>query len=314
MQNHTKGIIYASVTAFFWGFLPIALKVAVREVEPITIVWFRFAVAFIMLAGWQAAKNPSSFKLMIKPPLLLVLAALALTWNYLGYMLGIHFTTPSNAQLFIQTGPIMLAVSGFVFFKEKITRMQIAGFAIAILGLSFFYHDQLSVFIDSNKNYNLGVIITLTAAVAWATYAALQKKLVSKYSTESLNLFLFALPVIIYLPFINLSPLFQLSWFWFLLMIFLGVNTFIAYTALAKALKYTDASIVSIIIIINPIITFITMGILTAIDVSWVAHEHFSTLTILGASLVITGIILVARKRKIHLTRSTKRDSAGLKH
>ena len=79
MQNHTKGIIYSSITAFFWGFLPIALKVAVREVEPVTIVWLRFAIAFLMLAGWQAAKNPSSFKLMIKPPLLLVLAALALT-------------------------------------------------------------------------------------------------------------------------------------------------------------------------------------------------------------------------------------------
>ena len=298
MQNHTKGIIYASITAFFWGFLPIALKVAVREVEPVTIVWFRFAIAFLMLAGWQAAKNPSSFKLMIKPPLLLVLAALALTWNYLGYMLGIHYTTPSNAQLFIQTGPIMLAISGFVFFKEKITRMQIIGFAVAILGLTFFYSDQLSVFIGSNHKYNFGVLITLSAAVAWATYAALQKKLVTKYSTESLNLFLFALPVIIYLPFINLSPLFQLSWLWLLLMIFLGANTFIAYTALAEALKHTDASIVSIIIIINPIITFITMGILTKMNVSWVVHEQFSMMTILGASLVITGIILVARKSK----------------
>ncbi|NOR75283.1 MAG: EamA family transporter [Draconibacterium sp.] len=298
MQNHTKGIIYASITAFFWGFLPIALKVAVQEIEPITIVWFRFAVAFLMLAGWQLAKNPSSFKLLIKPPLLLVLTAIALSWNYFGYMLGIHYTTPSNAQLFIQTGPIMLAISGFVFFKEKVTRIQILGFAIAILGLTFFYHDQLSVFADSNGNYNIGVLITLTAALAWATYAALQKKLVSKYSTKSLNLFLFALPMIIYFPFINLSPLFNLSWLWLLLLFFLGANTFIAYTALAEALKYTDASIVSIIIIINPIITFITMGILTEMDVSWVAHEHFSMITILGASLVVAGIFLVARKSK----------------
>ncbi len=299
MQNHTKGIIYASITAFFWGFLPIALKVAVQEVEPVTIVWFRFALAFLMLSGWQVRKNPSAFKLLIKPPLLLVLASVALTWNYLGYMLGIHYTTPSNAQLFIQTGPIMLAISGFVFFKEKITRLQIVGFAIAILGLSFFYHDQLSVFIGNNKNYNFGVLITLTAALAWATYAALQKKLVANYTTESLNLFLFALPIIVYFPFIHLAPLLQLSWLWWLLLVFLGANTFIAYTALAEALKYTNASTVSIIIIINPIITFVTMGILTALNVSWVAHDHFSAITILGASLVICGVILVARKRKI---------------
>jgi drug/metabolite transporter (DMT)-like permease len=298
MQNHTKGIIYASTTAFFWGFLPIALKVAVQEVEPVTIVWFRFALAFVMLAAWQGIKNPTSFKLLLKPPLLLILATVALSWNYFGYMLGVHYTTPSNAQLFIQAGPIMLALSGFLFFKEKITRIQIIGFAIAILGLSFFYHDQLTVFIDSNNNYNFGVILTLTAALTWATYAVLQKKLVAKYSTESLNLFLFALPIVVYLPFIHLAPLLQLNWLWWLLLVFLGANTFIAYTALSEALKFTDASIVSIIIIINPIITFITMGILTALDVSWVAHEHFSLITVLGASLVIVGIILVARKNR----------------
>lgn len=298
MQNHTKGIIYASITAFFWGFLAIALKVAVREVEPVTIVWFRFMVAFLLVAGWQIVKKPTSFKVLAKPPLLLILAALGLTWNYMGYMLGIHYTTPSNAQLFIQTGPIMLATAGFVFFKEKLKRNQVIGFAIAILGLSFFYSDQLSAFTDRQSQYNLGVVFTLTGAVAWATYATLQKKLVLKYSIESLNLFLFGLPVILYIPFVNFTPLFHLHWSWWLLLLFLGANTFIAYTCLAKALKYTEANKVSIIIIVNPIITFITMGILTKLNVSWVVHERFSMITILGASLVLTGAFFVAKKSK----------------
>ena len=299
MQNHTKGILYASITAFFWGFLAIALKVAVREVEPVTIVWFRFMVAFVILASWLAAKKPSSFKILIKPPLLLIIAALGLSWNYLSYMLGIHYTTPSNAQLFIQTGPILLAIAGFVFFREKLNWNQIIGFTVAILGLSFFYHDQLSAFFDVQEKYNLGVLLILTSAVAWATYAILQKKLVSKHPVENLNLFLFGLPAILYFPFVNLEPLFHLHWSWWLLLLFLGANTFIAYTCLAQALKYTEANKVSIIIIVNPIITFITMGILTELNVSWVAHERFSMVTILGASLVITGIFLVARKSKI---------------
>ncbi|MDX1283846.1 MAG: DMT family transporter, partial [Draconibacterium sp.] len=148
MQNHTKGIIYASVTAFFWGFLAIALKVAVREVDPITIVWFRFVIAFLVLASWQAFNAPSSFKILIKPPLLLIVAALGLSWNYMSFMLGIHYTTPSNAQLFIQTGPLMLALAGFVIFKEKIRRKQIIGFSVAIIGFLFFYRDQLTAFFD----------------------------------------------------------------------------------------------------------------------------------------------------------------------
>lgn len=298
MQNHTKGIIYASITAFFWGFLAVALKIAVREIEPVTIVWFRFVFAFIILASWQAFKKPSSFKILAKPPLLLILAALGLTWNYMGYMLGIQYTTPSNAQLFIQTGPILLAVAGFVFFKEKIKRNQIIGFAIAILGLSFFYSDQLSAFFDNRAQYKIGVAFTLTGAIAWATYAISQKQLVSKYSVESLNLFLFGLPAIIYIPFVNFAPLFNLSWTWWLLLLFLGANTFIAYTCLAQALKYTEANKVSVIIIVNPIITFVTMGILTELNVSWIAHERFSMITILGASLVLTGAFFVSKKSK----------------
>lgn len=298
MQNHTKGIIYASVTAFFWGFLAIALKVAVREVEPVTVVWFRFVVAFIMLAIWQIIKNPASFQLAIKPPLLLVFAALGLTWNYMGYMMGIHYTTPSNAQLFIQTGPILLAVAGFVFFKEKLNRNQVIGFAIAIFGLSFFYRDQLFAFFDSQVHYKKGVFFVLSGALAWAIYAILQKKLVAKFSVESLNLFLFGLPAIIYLPFVKLAPLLQLSWSWWLLLMFLGANTFIAYTCLGQALKYTEANKVSVIIILNPIITFITMGVLTEMNVLWVTHERFSLLTILGASLVLIGAFLVSRKQK----------------
>lgn len=299
MQNHTKGIIYASITAFFWGFLAIALKVAVREVDPVSIVWFRFVIAFAILASWQIFKNPASFKIFKKPPLLLVLAALALSWNYMGFMFGIQYTTPSNAQLFIQTGPIMLAIAGLVFFKERIKRTQIIGFSIAIFGLLFFYSDQLSAFFDNKINYKIGVLFTLTSAVAWATYAISQKKLVTRFSVESLNLFLFAFPAILYIPFVNFAPLLQLHWTWWLLLFFLGANTFVAYTCIAQALKYTEANKVSIIIILNPIITFITMGILTQIDVSWISHERFSLLTILGASLVFLGAILVVKKTKI---------------
>jgi len=298
MQNTTKGVIYAAITAFFWGFLAIALKVAVREVEPVTIVWFRFVVAFVMLAGWMVYKNRSSFQLLVKPPLLLILAALALSWNYLGYMLGIHRTTPSNAQLFIQTGPIILAIAGFVLFKEQITRRQIIGFTLAVLGFSFFYRDQLNAFFDSQGNYRIGILLTISGALAWSVYAILQKKLVTRFSVNSLNLFLFALPVIIYLPFINLNPLFQLHWTWWLLMIFLGMNTFIAYTCMANALKYLEANKVSIILILNPMITFITMGILTELNVSWVEHERFSMITFLGAALVFAGAILVVGIRK----------------
>jgi drug/metabolite transporter (DMT)-like permease len=296
MQNHTKGVIYASITALCWGFLAIGLKMADRVVDPLTIVWIRFVFAFVMLAGWQVTVNPSSFKLMTKPPLLLIIAAIGLSWNYISFMLGVHYTTPSNAQLFIQLGPILLAFAGVLFFKEKIRRKQIIGFGISFIGIAFFYRDQLTAFFDNQEKYNLGIIFLITGAVAWAIYAILQKKLVSGYSVDSLNLFLFGLPTILFLPLADPASLLQLHWTWWLLLFFLGANTFVSYTFMAMALKCTEANKVSIILIMNPIITFISMWILTRINVDWVDHERFSLMTVLGASLVISGAILVVKK------------------
>lgn len=298
MSDQTKGVVYAAITAFFWGLLAIALKMAVRVVEPVTVVWFRFFIAFISLLAWQLCVHPASLKVLIKPPLLLILAAILLSWNYLGFMLGVHYTTPNNAQLFIQAGPMLLAMSGFLFFREKFTGVQWLGFIVAITGFGFFYGDQLLGFFEEKNQYNLGVLLTLSGAVAWTGYAISQKILVKSYTSAILNIFLFGFPTIIYLPFINLSPLFQLHWSWWLLILFLGVNTLISYSTLAESLRLIEASRVSVIIFINPIITFIIMGILTYADVEWIAHERMTPVTLLGATLVLSGAFLVMRKSK----------------
>ena len=49
-----------------------------------------------------------------------------------------------------------------------------------------------------------------------------------------------------------------------------GKITLIAYGTLAEAFKYVQANKVSIIITLNPIITFGTIAILAALQVDWV--------------------------------------------
>ncbi|WP_321287176.1 DMT family transporter [uncultured Sunxiuqinia sp.] len=305
MTNNQKGILYAIITAFFWGFLAIFLKIAVQEVAPQTVVWFRFVVAFVMLAGWQLFKNPSSLKILIKPPKLLLFAAIGLSWNYMGYMLGIHYTSPSNAQVVIQTGPIILALAGVLFFKERLQKVQLIGFVVATIGFAFFYSQQIGQMIGQQGQYNMGVLFTFSGAIAWAIYAIFQKQLVVSNSSAGLNLFLFGFPAIVYIPFIDFAPLTEINWIWWLVLFFLGVNTLVAYSCLALALKYTQANKVSIIIIINPIITFVTMGILTKMNVSWIEGEHFPLLSILGAVIVLSGAALVVGKREKLKKQST---------
>lgn len=298
MSNQAKGIFYTLITVIMWGVLAIALKIASKEIDSPTIVWFRFSLAFSGMFIWMAIKNPKELKILYKPSWLIVISSVALAWNYIGFMLGIQYTSPSNAQVAIQFGPILLAVSGIVFFREKISRIQLLGFFLSIFGFIIFYQQHLGAMAGQEGQYTKGMLITLSGAVAWAVYAALQKKLVMSYSVGTLNVFIFGLPVLLYLPFVNFSNLTHLSFGYWVLLVFLGANTLISYGYLALALKYLEAGKVSIIIVLNPIITFILMGILTWLEVSWIDGEHFSVLSVAGALIALLGAILVVRKKK----------------
>lgn len=299
MSNPAKGILYTLITVLLWGVLAIALKVASKAIDSPTIVWFRFSLAFSGMLVWLLIQNPKELRILYQPSWLIVISSLALAWNYIGFMLGVEYTSPSNAQVAIQSGPVLLAVFGIVFFKEKITRIQIVGFILAILGFWIFYQQHVgAVPAGQEGQYTKGMLLTLTGAVTWAIYAALQKKLVLNYSVSTLNVFIFGLPVLLYLPFVNFASLAHLSFGYWALLVFLGANTLISYACLSLALKYLEAGKVSIIIVLNPIITFILMGILTWMQVDWIAGEHFSVLSIAGALIALAGAVLVVRKRR----------------
>jgi len=298
MSNQAKGIVFTLITVLMWGVLAIALKVASKAIDSPTIVWFRFSLAFSGMAVWALFNDPKALKILYKPSLILVISTLMLAWNYIGFMWGVQYTTPGNAQVAVQTGQVVLAIFGVVFFKEKLSLVQGLGFLLALIGFWIFYQQHLTALPANKSEYTKGMLLTVSAALTWAVYAAMQKKLIQQHPVTTLNLFIFGLPILLYLPFTNFASLAHLSWGYWLLLIFLGLNTLISYVCLSLALKYMEAGKVSVLLIMNPIITFVIMGVLTWLQVSWIAPEHFSVLSILGALLALSGAILVVRKKR----------------
>ena len=303
-----RGIFFASVTALLWGFLAIALKVSLVDLSPVDITWIRFTVAFILLTLFYIIFDSSQLKIIKNPPLLLLAAAICLGLNYLGFITGVNYTSPAVAQVFIQIGPVLLALSGFIVYKEKVSMLQLTGLLIVVCGLTLFYNEQLSGIIVERKIFNTGIVWVIFGAVAWSGYAVIQKKLVQSYPPMQLNIIIFGLPALLYSPFVHYNKLQEASPEYWLLLIFLGLNTLVAYGSLAMALKYIEANKVSVIITQNPIITFITMAILGGLEVSWIAPEHFTFLTIIGAVLVIAGAVLtVFTRNRIYLSGRSRK-------
>lgn len=301
------GIIYACITALCWGFLAIFIKVSLNDVSPVIGVWFRFSVAFSMQLAYFVIMDRSKLMIFLKPPVLLIIAALSLTLNYLSYAIGINLTSPGNAQVFIQIGPISLAIIGILAFKERLSFRQFLGFILAGTGLALFYRDQLKNLLGNEDIYVTGVIWVIFSAFAWTTYAVLQKKLVEKFHAQQLNLVIFGLPAFILLPFVDFSGFQNYTPTLWALLISLGINTIVAYGCLAEAFKYVEANKISVIITLNPIITFIAMSILDSMQVTWIKSEMITIFGIAGAALVISGAVMVVIPKKKYLVKTIQK-------
>lgn len=298
MNTALKGLVFAIFAALLWGVLAIVLKIAMRIIPPETMAWFRFAIAFVVLAFYVLLTKPSLFRIFIHPPWKIILAGLFLGINYFGFITGIHYTTPSVVQIFIQLGPIALAIIGILFFKEKIVFRQWMGLIIVAAGMATFYNQQLNSFTAGSDQFNRGIWLVILGAAAWTAYAVIQKTMVQKYHPIALNLIVFLVPSILYLPVIDYQVFAKIDWITWLLVIFLGLNTVLAYGSLSVALKYAEANRVSMIIILNPVITFVLLGFLNYYEISWTPQENYTWLTIVGAITALTGALLVVLKKK----------------
>jgi len=292
--DNRKGILYAMFTASLWGFMAIVLKVVTYELAPLTVVWFRFFSAFLMLSTWTLIFRRKDFAIFRHPPYQLFLAALFLAMNYTGFIAGIKYVSPSSSQVFIQIAPVSFALSGIIIFREHVNWKHIVGFMGVLAGIGLFYSEQLGqMTLEGEDHFTLGMLLVLGGGLSWAVFATLQKGLVRKLHPNQLNLFIYGICALGLLPWVQFTKLQGMPSVNWILLVYLGLNTVLAYGSLALAIKFTEATRVSVIITLNPIITFVSMAILTRMKVPWIEAESFSLMSVLGALTVLGGAILV---------------------
>ncbi|MCB0407908.1 MAG: DMT family transporter, partial [Bdellovibrionales bacterium] len=298
MTERQRGLTFATITATSWAVLAIALKYVVTYISAGSIVWFRMAVAFLGLFLFYLIKSPHSLKILFSRPWLAVLAGLFLSFNYYGFMKGIELTTASNAQIMIQMAPMTLILIGILYFKEVPSSQQKLGFLLAISGFSLFYWDQLESLPTHPSALQMGNLWIIGAALTWALFATFQKILLSKWTPQQINLVIYGVSTLFLFPLatpIEFSTLPINAW---IILIFLGMNTVIAYGSLGEALKRAPASQVSVIVSANPLLTLSILAILHALDFDVIKHEPVHSVGYFGAALVISGVICTVLKNK----------------
>ncbi|WP_119716794.1 DMT family transporter [Cognatilysobacter tabacisoli] len=299
------GLTLSLITALSWATLPIALKLVLDSLDPLTLTWFRFLVAALVTAAWLGLRGKlrGYGALGRRGWTLLGVAALMLVGNYVFYLLGVQHTSPANAQLLIQLAPLLMALGGIWVFGEVFHRGQWLGLAVLVAGLGLFFHDQLALASAAESlassatrpgAYVFGSALVLVAAVVWAVYALAQKQLLVKLGSMQVLLAIYAFAALALWPFATPSALLRLDGVHWALLLFCAFNTVGAYGAFAEALAHWEASRVSAVLATTPLLCLGAAAVVHALFPQWLAAERITWLGWLGALLAVAGSAAVS--------------------
>lgn len=285
------GLLLALVTAACWATLPVALKITLEVLDPVTLTWFRFAIAAGVMLAWLAARNGlGAFATLNRKQWgLLLLAALLLIGNYIFYLLGVQHTTPGNAQLIIQLAPLLMALGGIFVFRERYAIGQWLGLAIIATGLVLFFRDQSTHSALGGRQYALGSCLVIIAAVVWAAYALIQKQLLTRLGSPAILFFIYIVASVLLLPLAHPASLLTLDAEHWWLLGYCALNTLVAYGAFAEALAHWQASRVSTILATTPLLSLAVIALVHSFAPASIAPERVTLLGYAGAVLVVVG-------------------------
>jgi drug/metabolite transporter (DMT)-like permease len=290
------GFAFAFCTMAAWGVLPLALDLVLQSLDAATLTWFRFLVSALLLGLFLAQRRalPDLRGLGRSGWILLGAASFGLAANYIAYLLGLDRTTPANAQVLIQTAPLLLSLGGILLFRERFSPGQWLGFTVLVTGLGLFFASQLRALAGEAQRYLSGVAMLGLAAVTWAGYGLAQKQLLRRLRAQGIMLCVYVGCLLCFWPFAQPAALARLGALPLALLVFCAVNTLVAYGAFASALEHWEASRVSAVIALTPLAT---LGFSSLAAQLWPTHfaaEALAAPSLAGAALVVGGSLLVA--------------------
>lgn len=184
-----------------WGGNFVIGRAVSGEIPPFTLAFLRWCLAFLVffpIAFKQVKRDWEKFKEHWKIVLILAFTGVA-AFNTLVYI-GVHSTTSINASLMNSTTPIFVYILSFIFLKERLSRNQLIGTGISLLGVIFIISGG-SLESLQRFTFNKGDLIVIVAVFCWSIYSLLVKQYSSRLPGFSTFLVSIALGAMMLLPF-----------------------------------------------------------------------------------------------------------------
>lgn len=290
MSLALKHIWKPLVSITLWGASFVATKSLLDSLSPLGIIYIRLILGIIaaLFIAFFRKRNFTLKKKDIKGIFVLALISITHLWIQ---VTGMQYTSAANTGWIIGIVPVIMAIMGFVFYKERMTTLQLVGAIIAFTGLLILISKGDLRSINFISNY--GDLLVLGSAFTWSIYSFYGRKVTFNYPPSLTILYLFITMLVLLSPFTisseffnSLSLLTTIDWG---ALLFLGILcSGVAYVLWAEAMNELPANRVGAFLYLEPFVTVFT---------AWLLLNENITFLMMGSGIVIIiGVIMVNRK------------------
>jgi drug/metabolite transporter (DMT)-like permease len=284
-----KSALMLSFVVFLWGSSFTLLKLGLEEIPPITLAFLRFLIVLPFLIAFTYSRDKNAFGRHILKDwkVFSMLGLTGVTFYHVFQNFGLQLTTASNSSLIISANPVFIALLDHFYLKERITLKRVFGITLAFLGVVFIIKPLER---SLNPVRVIGDLLSLGAALCWAFYSVLGRKILSNYGVNEVTMFSIIFGTSFLLPsmFALERPVLPISaWFWFLLLILSLFCSGLAYLFWNKALEDVSATEAGVFLFFLPIVSVSVAH--------FVLLELLDILFAIGALLVMIGVVITER-------------------
>ena len=295
-KDKTAYIFLILATLFWSGNFIVGKAASLFEIPPFTLNFYRWIFAWLILAPFTLKEIFQKKNYIINNiKLILILGVTSITvFNSIVYY-SLNFTQVISGVLMISTIPVMIIFFCWVFKIEKTNFYQILGVFFSLMGVVVIVTNaNISKLL--NLNFNKGDLWMVVAMFSWAMYSALLRKKKFKLSQISLLQTIISAGLILLLPayLIEMALGYKVD---IHLPFILTLTYVVLFPGLASFFFWIKG--ISIIGSNRSGIFLHLMPIFSTIMAMFIFKEKFMIFHLIGAILIITGIILSSKGRRL---------------
>ena len=277
----------------FWGASFVAVKEALREIAPATVVWLRFAIGIAVLAVAVAARGQFRLPRPRDLPYFALLGFLGVMLHHWLQSNGLLTAQASTSAWIITTIPIFAALLGRLVLRERLGHLGVLGIALAAAGVLLVVSRGEPGALLRGSFGAPGDVLILLSAPNWAVFTVLSRRSLRDHPAARMMFFVMVLGWLgTFVPFLagpGFADIARLTLRGWLAVLFLGLAcTGLGYIFWYDALEALPVSRVTVLQYLQPLVA---MAVAIAIG-----QEAFVPITLAGGAVIIVGVWLVNRR------------------